>query len=295
MNKLAIAALCLSFSAASAAGEAVDRRVDADPKARVRIDIVRGSVTVEGWDQNAVHVQGTRDDDSREFIVERDGRDILIEDELKGHSSGRDRDGTQITVRVPRGGTVEMDTVSANQEVRGVDGGVRLEAVSGDINAGKLGGEADLSTVSGNITLADAGGEIRLESVSGDVEARVNAGRLDVESVSGHVDVDNAAALERLEGSTISGNLEVRTKLAPNAEVSLESVSGDLELVLLGDIDARFNLETGPGGNIENGLTDQSPKRERYVGSESLAMRVGQGGADVDVSVVSGTITISKE
>ena len=57
----------------------------------------------------------------------------------------------------------------------------------------------------------------------------------------------------------------------------------------------RFNLKTGPGGDIENGLSDLRPDRERYTGAESLELRLGQGGADVDASVISGTITIRRQ
>lgn len=295
MNRLILAAMAACVGAAAYAGEPIDKRLDADAKSKIRIDIVRGEVIVEGWDENAVHVKGTRDDKSKEFIFEREGREILIEDELKSRSSGGDSDGTRITVRVPRGSEVEMDTVSADQNVQNLDGDVHLESVSGQITAGGLRGDAALGTVSGDITLGSATGEVRLESVSGDIKADVDATRLDVEAVSGSVVVNNTGVLKRLEGSTVSGDLEVRTGLAADGEVNMESVSGDLTLVLRGEVNARFYVETGPGGDIENDLTEERPARERYVGSESLDMRVGQGGADVDASVVTGTIYLRKE
>lgn len=295
MNRLTTMVLAACLGGAAHAGESVDLRLDADPLSKVRIDIVRGAVTVEGWGDNAVRVKGTRDDKSKEFIFERNGREILIEDELKHRSGGGSGEGTIITVYVPRGSTVEMDTVSATQTVQNVDGNVRLESVSGDISAREVRDDTAISSVSGSIALAGATGEVRLESVSGDIEADVNTTRLDVEAVSGDAVVRNAGILQRLEATTVSGDLEVRTALAADGEASLESVSGDITLVLRGEVDARFYAETGPGGDIENGLSDQRPQRERYVGAESLDMRVGQGSADVDASVVTGTISLLKE
>jgi DUF4097 and DUF4098 domain-containing protein YvlB len=277
------------------AGERVDLRLDADPRGRVVVEIVRGKVTVEGWDEQAVHVQGTRDDKSEEFVFERNGREIVIQDELKSRSGGRDSSGTHITVRVPRGSDVDIDTVSAAQRVRDIDGDVRLEAVSGGIDAAGLRGDAAIGTVSGDIVVAGATGEVRLESVSGGIDADVDATRLDVEAVSGDAIVNNGGALERLDASTISGDLEVRTALAEKARANLESVSGDVTLTLRGELDARFYVETGPGGDIENGLTDQSPRRERYVGAETLDMRLGEGSADVEASVITGTVTLRRE
>lgn len=295
MNQLTMAMVAACLGAMAHAGEPVDLRLDADPQSKVRIDIVRGEVSVEGWDENAVRVQGTRDDKSKEFIFERDGREILIEDELKSRSGIGNGDGTIITVFVPRGSSVEMDTVSAGQTVKDVNGGVRLESVSGDVGARALRNGAAIGSVSGDVVLSGATGEVRLESVSGDIEADVDTTRLDVETVSGDAVVRNAGAVERLEASTVSGDLDVHTALAADGEASLESVSGDITLTLRDNVDARFYVETGPGGDIENGLSDQRPQRERYVGAESLEMRLGQGSADVEASVVTGTISLLKE
>lgn len=295
MKKIMLAALAAGLAGTVLAGEPIDKRIDADAQSKIRIGIVRGAVTVEGWDENAVHVKGTRDDKSKQFVFEREGREIVIEDELKSRRSGGDDDGTIITVRVPRGSEVEMDTVSAGQNVQNLDGDVHLESVSGNITAGDLRRDAALGTVSGDINLGSAIGEVRLESVSGDIQADVDAARLDVEAVSGNVRVNNTGVLKRLEGSTVSGDLEVRTGLAPDGEANVESVSGDLTLMFHGELSARIYAETGPGGDIENELTDQRPARERYVGAESLDLRVGQGGADVEASVVTGTIYLRKE
>jgi DUF4097 and DUF4098 domain-containing protein YvlB len=290
---MAVTGLCIS--ALAAAGEAVDMQLEADPSGEVVIDVVRGSVTVVGWDQSVVHVKGERDDKSDEFIFEREGKRVRIADELKSRHSGDDDKGTHITVQVPRNSAVEMETVSANQDVRDISGQVRLDSVSGDINAAGPGRSANLTTVSGDLTLNGGIGEVRLESVSGDVKAAIKAERLQVESVSGDVMVKNDGVLQRLDASTVSGNLEIHSALAAEAEADLESVSGDVDLVLRGELNVRFNLETGPGGDIENEMNDTRPDRERYTGAESLDLRLGQGGADVDASVVSGRITINHE
>ena len=77
--------------------------------------------------------------------------------------------------------------------------------------------------------------------------------------------------------------------------MELESVSGDLTLVFRGEVSARISAETGPGGDIENGLSMDKPEKERYVGSETLDIKVGNGGADIDASLISGTIRFARE
>lgn len=295
MKQLMMATLLAACMPAIQAGEVVNLTLDADPRSEVSIDVVSGAIKVVGWDKHAVHVEGTRDDQSEEFIFEREGREIRIEDRLKRRGFGDAGSGTLITVQVPRGSSVVTDVVSADVDVREVSGSARIDTVSGDITLQLLGADAHASTVSGEIKVMDGGGEIHLESVSGDIEASVDAERLLVESVSGSISATNRGSLRRGNGSTVNGDLMLVTALAPDAELDLESVNGDIELRVRGEINARFSLETGPGGDVDNGLTDQKPRRERYTGAEELDLTVGDGGADVRGEVVNGSITLRKE
>lgn len=155
--------------------------------------------------------------------------------------------------------------------------------------------ELQIELVSGDLRLQDLAGRIEAVAVSGDVEAAVASARMSIEAVSGDVRVRNGAPLTRGEFESVSGDVEVETALSDGAELDLESVSGDLRLGLRGEIDARIQAETGPGGDIENGLNGERPDRERYVGSESLELRLGNGNADIELSVVTGRIRLERK
>src|SRR5690606_21638362 len=101
---------------------------------------------------------------------------------------------------------------------------------------------ADL--VSGNIEAEEVSGELRLETVSGHVNVRSESTRMDIESVSGKVRIVNGVQLSRGTIGSVSGPVEVETALARNADLEIESISGDIELVLRGDVDARIRAET---------------------------------------------------
>ncbi|MBI2994256.1 MAG: DUF4097 family beta strand repeat protein [Gammaproteobacteria bacterium] len=276
MNRLIPTLMALAAAWPAAAGETVNQQVEAAADGEVVIEIVRGMVSVEGWDQNSVSVVGTRDDESDEFSVEREGNVITIEDDVHSMRFSRGK-GTDIAVKVPRRNSVKLSVISADIELRDLSGDVRAESVSGNIGA------------------TNAGGDARMESVSGNIKVFTAARRVDAESVSGDIEIDNSAALSRADLSTVSGNLTLRSALDPEADVELESVSGDVTLNFRGEVNARISAETGPGGEIENGLSAAKPDEERYTGAESLEMKVGNGGADVDASVISGTIRFTKE
>ena len=265
--------LLLAVSAVfSTVCQAAQLRVDADPDGEVSIDVFAGSVVVMGWDENAVTAEGNWDED--ELVLERDGKVVELGDESGG--DWHNDTSMQVTVRVPRRSGVRIETVSADVEVRDITGRIQVESVSGRI---------EVSTISD---------EAELETVSGEIIGRLAASRLSVDSVSGEINLVNDSELVDGSLSTASGEILLDTSLAPRGNVDLESISGDISLALRGEINARFGFETGPGGDIENGLTGEAPRRERYVGSESLELQIGDGSADVEASVVSGKITVKK-
>lgn len=277
MRKHTVAVLLAAVIAPAMAGEAINKRIDADPDGEVVIEVIRGDVRVVGWDEAAVSVQGSRDDSSEEFHFERDGNVIIIEDEVRnGGGFGRSR-GTNITVRIPRTSDLSVSVVAANLEISDLAAEVRAEAVSGSIDVEKV------------------SGELRLETVSGDVRVDAASERMEVGSVSGRVRVVNSVPLLRGAVGSVSGSVGLETALGGNADLEVESISGEIELVLRGEINARISAETGPGGEIRNELSDEEPERTRYIGSESLDLRLGNGGADVDASVISGEIILRRD
>ena len=265
------------LAAPVAAGERVDQRIDAAADGEVNIEVVRGKVRVLGWDENAVSVEGTLDDESEEFTFEREGRVITIEDDVRSSRGfgGRGR-GTDITVRIPRKNSLDVSVVAVDLEVSDLAGRISADVVSGSLKVEKV------------------TGELRLENVSGNIVVSAASDRIEAETVSGEVRVTNGKPLSRGLMSAVSGSVTVETALADRADLELESISGEIELLLTGDINARIDAETGPGGDIRNELTDEEPRRERYVGSESLELRLGNGSAEVSASVISGEIILRK-
>lgn len=292
LNLVALALLPVLSTMASA-GEPVNLSLDADAKGEVSIEVVRGDVTVIGWEQNKVSVEGTRDDKSERFVFERQGNTIRIEDEVPNNLNRGE--GTKITVKIPRGNNLRVDLVSADLSVREVAGRSDLASVSGNLKLDKLGHEVDAESVSGDIELRGAGRDVSVESVSGNIYAHVTADRLRAESVSGDVKLLNEGSLKRGEFSSVSGDVRIESAITADTDIELESVSGNIELTARGEVNARIEAETGPGGDIVNQLTNDAPDEAEFTGAESLDIKVGNGGGRIQASVVSGEIAFRKK
>ena len=297
MRKVVLSLLALAvlpvLSGGALAGEPVNLSLDADAKGEVSIEVVRGEVTIVGWDQNKVAVEGTRDDKSVRFIFERQGNTIRIEDDVPNNLNRGE--GTKITVKLPRGNNLRVELVSADLSVRDVAGRSDLASVSGNLKLEKLGHEVDASSVSGDIELRGAGKDVEVETVSGDVYAHVTAERLAAESVSGDVKVRNEGTLMRGDFSSVSGNVSIESAVSADIDIEMESVSGNIELIARGDVNARIEAETGPGGDIVNQLTNDAPDEAEFTGAESLEIKIGNGSGRIQASVVSGEIAFRKK
>ena len=283
----------VGIASAASAGEAVDRALDASGVTDVSITVRRGAVEVLGGDATGVQVSGTLDDRSEAFVFERVGDSIEIEDRVPENLRGGE--GTRLTVRVPTGVRVRAALVSAHLTVTGVDGGGRLHTVSGDIVAKALGGDVSVGTVSGDMEIEHAGPALRVAAVSGDVIARTQTTDVDVETVSGDASVDNEGTLRRGGMSTVSGDLDLVTAFAADGDLSLETVSGDIALTLRGAVDARIEVDAGPGGEIENGLDGRIVREDRAGPGESLTQSLGKGSGEIEASTVSGTVALRQQ
>jgi putative adhesin len=124
----------------------------------------------------------------------------------------------EVTVQLPAGSHVEARTSGA--ELRGVGrlgtvafegayrhikidetAGVRLTAIDGDVEVGRLGGPATISTTRGDIRIAEAGrGTVELTTQSGDISIVAAAGvSAALDAGTGHGRVSNAL---RNDGTT---------------------------------------------------------------------------------------------
>jgi len=142
-----------------------------------------------------------------------------------------------------------------------------LEAVSGDVSASGSQGEIEATSVSGDVDVANGVREVSVESVSGSAHAAQINGNLRAESVSGDVRVENVTG--NVEASSVSGS--IRLIGVQSKDVRTETVSGDV--VYTGSIE--------PGGRYSF---------ESHSGNVRLTIPRGAG-AQFSVETFSGDIT----
>jgi len=224
------------------------------------------------------------------------------------------------TVRLDRGGAVDLSLISGKIRVTGWDrqdvkvtasidrGTLRFDAntsrvtlsVDDDDDRGRghhnvgdarydvsvpRGSRLILEAVSGDVTASGSQGEIEATSVSGDVDVTGGVGEVSVESVSGSV---HAAQINgNLRAESVSGDVRVET-VTGNVEGT--SVSGNIRLIEVKSKDVRS--ETVSGNIVYTGSIDPGGKYSFDAHSGTIRLTIPPGaGARFSVETFSGDIS----
>ena len=233
----------------------------------------------------------------------------------------RGRTRIDTTVRLDRGGTVDLSLISGSIRVTGWD---RPDVkVVASIETGMLRFDANTSRVSLSVDETDdshgrrrhdvgdaryevsvpRGSRLILEAVSGDITASGSQGEIEANSVSGDVDVSGgvrAVSAESVSGSVhaaqINGNLRAETVSgdvrAENVSGNVEgnSVSGNVRLVGVQSKDVR--TETVSGDIVYTGSIDPGGKYSFETHSGTLRLTIPRGaGAQFSVETFSGDVS----
>ena len=287
-------ALILFAAAFNAQAEQIDKALTADADGDIRIEVIEGKVLVEGWDKSEIRVKGDVPN-AEEFVFKTSGSQTKIEVESKhGFWGGRRGGGyAKLVVYAPRDSAINIEGASSSFVITGMNGKVDASSMSGDITLKGGRGKIELESVSGDIEVIDALGRINLSSVSGDIAAKVEAEYFEAQSVSGSIDASIGRS-DHVQLSSVSGDIDLVFEMTDGGELDADTVSGNIDVKFLNkDLDATFEIETGPGGDVRNRITaDRSTSFMSFSGS--LEFKVGKGNGSVDLETMSGTIEIDR-
>lgn len=181
-----------------------------------------------------------------------------------------DRRRAVLTLTAPRDCRVRVGVVSASAVVAGFENRTSVRSVTGDV------------------VLDGVSGEISTETVSGAVESRALTGDLSFTSVAGELTVA-AGTPRRLRADTVSARITADLALTPTGHVTLHSVSGPVVVRLPADVDTDVLLRSAVGA-ITTGF--DGLRCDGYPGARSVSGRLGDGMASVEVTTVSGDVTL---
>jgi len=203
------------WSAAAFAATEVEKSCDVAPDCQVVIKNEAGNVQVQTWDQNRVELKGSLGDKITRLDFDGSGSHVNIEVVAPHRRHGLfssfrpsiddEKVESYLTISVPKGASLNVETISADAMFKGVAGAI------------------EASTVSGDLTIEDAVNSVCADSVSGDVEVSANGPSATIKTISG--DIEIAGKIDTIQADTVSGSINV----SGNANhVATGTVSGNI-------------------------------------------------------------------
>lgn len=287
--------LVLTILVASAAADSGDRPVDmakkASAKGSIELTCISGSIAIVGTDRSEIHITGTLGKDVKKLRFDVDGDNAEIEVEVED-GRGKKHVDSELKILVPKGSSLEIQTVSAPIEVSKVEGGQELQSVSGSISVENARDAIEVQTVSGGITVTGNVEEAEVQSVSGSIEISGVREGVEAATTSGSISLTNITAVS-VECESVSGSITFQGDLKPDGNYEMSNFSGNIKMELPSDINAQFEISTFSGG-IKSDFGGKSERESKYAPGESMNLTVGSGSADVSLETFSGNVYLEK-
>lgn len=288
MKRAALALVAaLALPAGLAAQTTMEQKRPAAADATVTIENMAGSIKVTGWDRAEVLARGQLADGATLEVTGTE-RKVHVEVEPEMNPMAK----SDIEVMVPAGASVNVEGFQATITVAGVSGAVKAETVNGSITHAGPSKEVSLQSVNGAVETSKASGRVNAEAVNGMITVRDASGDLEASTVNGKLTV-TGGSFTRVQIETVAGGARFDAALAPKGSLSVESVSGGVELVFPAGFGGDFTVTTFSGA-ITNELGPAAEKSSEFTPQKELSFTSGSGGVRVSVETLSGPVHIRK-
>lgn len=318
--KLLLLSCAIAFWGISTAvaQEQIDENVATTSSPTVTIQHVNGKANISTWNEDRVSIKGRLGENTQRFDFDANDNNVTIKIEVErdpndDYNNYSKAQGDDLTIQVPRQSKLIYSSLNADVKVSGISNNINIEVVNGDIMLSDSRGKMKLETVNGDIEFSAISGEIKMETVNGDITGShddkqdveletVNgdiavttlAQEVSAESVNGKIEL-TLAEVREVEIETVNGKVSASMQLLNIGDVAVTSVGGNIDLVLQENVSARFKINAHAGGRIVNEITDDEAQKAKYGPSRWLEFTTEGGAAEVEVSTVSGKITLEVE
>jgi DUF4097 and DUF4098 domain-containing protein YvlB len=287
----AVVALAADATVLASDRHSSDHQVSADPRGTVEVSNFSGRIEVTGWDKPLVSVHSNLSGDIDNVDIQSDHGRTSIKVRRHAFSFGFGGEA-DLDIKIPKGSELDVTSVSADVISNGVVGVQRLKTVSGSIKAEIGPGDTEAKTVSGEVVLRGNGQPVALHttSISGSIRLEHGAGDVEATTVSGDLTVQlDPGRTIRMRNT--SGAIDIRGKLAKDADVDAQTVSGEVRLRAPAESGYEYEASTF-SGDIRDCFNVKPEKTSEYGPGERLNGTLGKGGGHVRIKTMSGSINL---
>jgi hypothetical protein len=273
---------------------------DLGPGRRVVVQNIWGDVKVEGGPDDrlrATAVIRAWGRDEADAASLRTAISIAVEDDGAAHAIRVEppagglprRYRVDFSLQVPAGSALEISHAKGDVAVAGVTGDVDVEARHGDVVI-DTGGAVRVDLMHGDVAVSGARGRVEIHTMHGDIRLARTAGTIVARSKHGDVALGAPAGPVEFDLETARGDLHAEVEeFATGVSSRMRAMHGDVSVRLRAQAGCRISARV-TSGEIQAGqaFPDQQGRR-------TLSGVYGSGGASLDLSTMSGDISIDAD
>nr|WP_300660788.1 DUF4097 family beta strand repeat-containing protein [uncultured Acetatifactor sp.] len=185
-------------------------------------------------------------------------------------------------------GEAVISSTSGMIRLLALKGGLRVTTTSGDISLGKVKGDMNISTTSGEVRLQEGQGELDASSTSGDIRADSLEGAFRLDTTSGTLSIAKGSGFGK--AGSVSGDIRIfLDELQGGLDISTTSGDVSLQLPKTASLSLHFSSTSGECVTFFDEELSFNKKGNKAEGQH------GGGEHSIDVSTVSGDLSISEE
>jgi hypothetical protein len=249
---------------------------------RVVLEGISGVIAITAWDRDEVEVRSATG--NTPMTVRRTGATLHVEAD-----GARRRRSLDAAIRVPPWIDVEVGGSALDLDLSGIDGGVRVANVSGDVQVRDAGGAVDVRSIRGEVVVMDARGAVRASSQADDVTVRRVLGSVEAHSGNGDIILDQVES-RSVRAEAQDGDIVFSGAVEDGGEYRFYLHDGDVLLELPADVSARVHVSTFDGE-----FTSDFPVRvESFSAGRQFDFVLGAGGALIEIEVFDGEIRLAR-
>ena len=250
----------------------------------VRVFSMAGSVTVVGWDRDSVHVAGAIGAGLKPYAGgTRTAYKVATYEGRQDPASA-----AHIEIHVPRRAQLWIKTTTAPVTVRGVEGGVDVYTIDGNVSVTGSPSEVAAESMRGSVTIRGTPTWVRAKAGTGAVRFDGAARDLAISTVSGRI--RSSSRFDRGRFESVRGDIELVGPLRRAASADIDSHAGAVTMRLGPAVSAAFTVYS-VSGRITNALSATQARASRSAGSE-LAFDVGAADSRVTVRTFAGAVAL---
>jgi DUF4097 and DUF4098 domain-containing protein YvlB len=289
-------------------GQQVERTAPADSHVTVSACTLSGDFRVRGWDRSEVRLRVSGVGEIELTRVDQSKSEPATE--LRVTSKGRRATGASclmfgdVELDVPRGANVKLNTTSGDISVVDV-ARVNVTTTSGSTGLEKIQQDTSATVIGGNLSVRDSTGSFKLHATGGNIEARdlapaVASDSISASTVSGEVVLTHVQH-QRVDVNSVSGEVAYSGAVLANGRYSFQNLSGEVHLLLPAGASFRLLANVGESVKITSAFDlkyteNQQPGPPGNRGApRQVAATVGKGDALIRVSLLTGSMRISKQ